>query len=427
MFLALLGRPSFAIVLFGPSKIGKSMTQLVAASALGFGREQDLPSLNATPAGLLSAAMGFNDHMLPINEVGTAREPKREVYVTLRDATYALMNGQDTIRHPSWTGGAGARTFQVICLLSSEISPDAWAARNGETRDDGEMARLIGVPVMLSTRRTIFDRHPRKLAGDALAAWEKAQCKRLWEGAPDHRGVAFQTFLDALLRDVESNRTRARSLSMRFERKVAKTSMSPVARDIVAKFGILYAGGVLAVEAGVLPLNKKAIGPAVRRACRAALAELPDPEGELKADLAKLKERLLSGSILNLVACTRQQMRMMRNADGVGRKLKAWNAWCGPRFSRPGSARRCEPGASWSGSTTRASSSTDATRLEAVRTSGRRSTSHGWIRRAFVRSVSTCPAASRISNFRADEELSRRDRPADARLEASAGPHARVR
>lgn len=139
--LALLNRPSFALVLFGPSRIGKSFTQLVAASAIGFGREEDLPSLNASQPGLLAAALGFNDHMLPINEVGTAQGPKKEIYVTLRDATYGLMNGEDKLRHPSWSGsGSGvASIFRVICLFSSEISPDAWAARNTQECFPGSM------------------------------------------------------------------------------------------------------------------------------------------------------------------------------------------------------------------------------------------------------------------------------------------------
>jgi hypothetical protein len=203
--------------------------------------------------------------------------------------------------------------------MSSEISPDAWAARNGETRDDGEMARLIGVPVLTSGCSTIFDRPPRRLKGDALSSWEKEQFQLLRQGLPDQRGVALQTYLDFLLSDVEAHAGRAREWIAMFEANVVMPSMSPVARDIVAKFGILFAAGVLAVDAGVLPLGRKAVGPAVRRACRAALAELPDPEGELRADLGILKQRLTSGAIIDLETCTRKEMRLMRNADGFHR------------------------------------------------------------------------------------------------------------
>lgn len=318
--IALLHRPSFALVLFGPSKVGKSFTQLVAASAVGFGSEKELPTLNATPAGLLAAGLAFDGHMLPINEVGTAQGKKRDIYDVLRETTYRFLSGQDTMRHPSWSGvGSGASTFGVIVVLSSEIAPDAWAARNGETRDDGEMARLIGVPVLAPGCGTIFDRPPAKLSGDALATWEKAQFKRLHQELPDQRGVALRDYLDSLLGDIGRAQARAQALGAHFEERIATPSMSPVARDIVAKFGLLYAGGVLAVDAGVLPLDKKTVGNAVRRGCLAALAELPDPQAELRADLTLLRERLASGGVTNFETSTRREERLIRNADGFRR------------------------------------------------------------------------------------------------------------
>ncbi|WP_311274936.1 DUF927 domain-containing protein [Methylobacterium sp. WCS2018Hpa-22] len=120
-------RPNFGLVLFGPSRSGKSTAQLAGASALGYGQEEDLPSLNATVSGLLSVAVAFNDHAIPINEIGTARGGKNNVYEVVRETTYGLMNGQDIIRHPSWAGsdGGATATFQVLPLMSSEHSPDA--------------------------------------------------------------------------------------------------------------------------------------------------------------------------------------------------------------------------------------------------------------------------------------------------------------
>ncbi|MBB2963516.1 DUF927 domain-containing protein [Methylobacterium sp. R2-1] len=319
--LALLNRPSFALVLFGPSRIGKSFAQLVAASALGFGREEDLPSLNASQPGLLAAALGFNDHMLPINEVGTAQGPKKEIYVTLRDATYGLMNGQDKLRHPSWSGGGSgvASIFRVICLFSSEISPDAWAARNGETRDDGEMARLIGLPVLVAGHSTIFDRPPADLAGAALSAWEKEQFQRLRQELPAQRGFAFCDYIDWLIEDVEARTEQARSRVAEFEKAVGKPEMAPVARDVVAKFGGLYAGVLSGIDARVLPFDEKAAAQAIKRGCLAALSELPDPRGELRVDLAALAERLASGAVVDLDDCPPSRLRLIQDADGFHR------------------------------------------------------------------------------------------------------------
>lgn len=316
--LKLVRRPNFGVVLVGPSRSGKSTAQLTGASVLGSGSEEELPSLNATDAGLLAAALASNDQLLAINEIGTARGAKKDTYVTLRNSTYALMNGQDIMRHPSWTGASDGvpGTFRTIVVMSSELSPDAWAARNGETRDEGEMARLIGVPVLYPGRRTIFDRPPVGLRGGAFAAWRTEQFRLLREGLPQHCGTAFPAYLDALVSDVPACGAMARKAVAQFVRVVAKSSMTPIARDIVAKFGVLYAGGILAHRTGVLRWDRKVMAQAVRRACLAALAELPDPEGELRAGLDLLRERLSGGSIVDLDACTGKQRRLIRHADG---------------------------------------------------------------------------------------------------------------
>ena len=315
--LHLLHRPSFGVALVGPSRCGKSFAQLVGASVIGFGTEVDLPNLNGTPAGLLAAAMAFNDHAFFLNEIGTVQGRKREVYVSLRDRTYALMDGTDVIRHPSWNAGQGGRnSFLVILLLSSEHSPDAWAARSGETRDEGETARLIGIPALYDGRATIFDRAPKDLDGVDLDRWVRKQYARLRADLPKHRGVAFNAYADHIVRRRKKVMGRARHLVARFEKALTQAGISPVARDIIAKFGVLYAGGVIAAEAGILPLDEAQVKRALRRACRAAIDELPDRRLELNTDLAMLRGRLQGAPIVDLDACTRKEMKQIRQADG---------------------------------------------------------------------------------------------------------------
>jgi hypothetical protein len=262
--------------------MGKTTAQIVGASPLGFGRSQDLPTLNSTPAGLLAAAKATNDHAFFIDEIGTARGPKRDIYVALSDSTYALMSGRDVLRHPSWTGagGEGPSTFRVIVVLSSEHSPDTWAARNGETRDEGETARLISLPLeALGT--SIFDRPPSAATEPDRLLWEREQLARLHEGLPKQRGVSFARYLDAITQKPRKTADRARDLVKRFERHLGSKASSPVARDIVSKFGIFFAGGIVSAEAGVLPIPKRVIASAIRKACLAALSALPDPHANL--------------------------------------------------------------------------------------------------------------------------------------------------
>lgn len=317
--LALVQRPSFALVLVGPSRCGKSSAQLAAASALGFGREQDLPSLRATDAGQLAAAIAFNDHAYPINEIGTAKGPKKDIYVALRDHTYALMNGQDIIRHPSFAGSeTGTASFTVLPIFSSEHSPDTWAARNGEARDEGETARLIGLPVLYGGRATIFDRPPQALEGDELDRWQRERFRRLREGLPGQRGIAFERYLDYLTQNRARVTEKTRRLVAHFEGVMATPGMGAIARDIISKFGVLYAGFRIAIDADVLPFDvtRKWPGQYMSRACRAALAELPDPRAELRASLQLLRDRLGGPTILDRDRSSPRQMRFLNNAEG---------------------------------------------------------------------------------------------------------------
>jgi hypothetical protein len=64
------GLQNFGINIFGRSKAGKTTALMVGGSAIGVGTERDLPNWNCTGNAFLETARGFNDLMLPVNEVG---------------------------------------------------------------------------------------------------------------------------------------------------------------------------------------------------------------------------------------------------------------------------------------------------------------------------------------------------------------------
>lgn len=316
--LRLLNRQSFAVVLYGPSRIGKTTAQLLGASAMGFANEEDLPTFKATEAGLLAAAMGFNDLLLPINEVGTAPGKKKDKYDAIYDATYALTSGHDVIRHPIWNGGnaSDGAGFRLIAMISSEHAPDAWAARKGENRDAGETARMFGLSALYDGIPSIFDQPPEDVDGADFPEWEKKQFAKLKKRLPEQCGVAFSDFMEKVVEDHDAVRDLAADLVAAFEGAVATAGMSPVQRDIVANFGVLYAGGMIAIDKGVLPFVANELIEDVKRACRATLDGLSDPTAELRADLATLKGHLGSGAVVDWDKRTAKQATLMQQADG---------------------------------------------------------------------------------------------------------------
>ena len=288
--LPLLKRQGFGLVFFGPSRAGKSTVQLVAASAIGYGTEEELPTFKTTEAGLLDLALMFDSHLLPLNEVGTASGRKEEIAQALFSATYSLMTGQDKQRHRTWAGHREAgNTFTTMALVSSEFSPSEWAERSGQKLDPGETARMIAVPALFDDAPSVFDMLPGNVDEAAAEAWDRNQFAILREGLPHHRGVAHREFIERMVADLDGAADAARESVDFFEARMLKAHMTPVQRDIVAKFGVLLAGGRLAIDYGILPLNKRELREAVERACHAAIAALPDDESALKKSISKLK------------------------------------------------------------------------------------------------------------------------------------------
>ena len=78
--------------MFGRSKAGKSTALLAAASAIGIGREAQLPNLNTTDPAFHETARLFNDLIVPANEMGLIKGAKRDAYARMRGLIYAQVD-----------------------------------------------------------------------------------------------------------------------------------------------------------------------------------------------------------------------------------------------------------------------------------------------------------------------------------------------
>lgn len=319
--IRLLARSNFTIVLVADSRSGKSTAQMVAGSVLGFRTEEQLPTLDATDAGLRALAFSFNDHPLLINEVATARGKKSDVYSTLLGGTYALMSGRDTMRHPSWSEGHQAGTFNTIGLMSSEHSPDTWAGRAGEIRDNGEKIRLISVPVSLDPHGKTFDQLPADLSPEERARKAKHYADTLKMGFTMQAGTAWPAYLEKLIENRNRTLENSKSVIQRFEQRMSYEKRNDLERDIISKFAVLAAGGVIATRAKILPFSAGLVANAVERSCEAALRALPNYAADLDHDLSILREMLGGPTVIagppDQVQISGRDMDLLKGADGI--------------------------------------------------------------------------------------------------------------
>ncbi len=135
---------TFGLNAYCGSKKGKSLVLNAGGSVIGLGREEKLLTMGATTAAILEQAGAWTDLLFPINEVGTMRGKRSDAYQKLRELTFALNAGHDTVRHSSW--GASGDPFRLIYAASAEHSASEYAAMAGEKGSSlfqvGELASM---------------------------------------------------------------------------------------------------------------------------------------------------------------------------------------------------------------------------------------------------------------------------------------------
>ena len=87
------GLQNFGINIFGKSKVGKTTALLVGTSVIGIGNERDLPNWNSTNSAFLETGRGFNDLLLPANEVGLLAGKRRDAYASIRERSIHSARG----------------------------------------------------------------------------------------------------------------------------------------------------------------------------------------------------------------------------------------------------------------------------------------------------------------------------------------------
>jgi hypothetical protein len=283
--LAVVGWPTFMIVLFGPGKVGKSTAALAGASMFGIGREEGLPNWNQTEAALPEVVSQFNDLMLVLNGLETAKLKDRQLREFLQSVTYILSDGVETRRHSSWSAGRDPRptaVWRTIALVTSEQSFDEIASRANEVRLDGERARAINVAAKGANDSTIIDFYPKDLDGNEVdrKAWARQRVDALRAACAQHHGVALKPYLAHLIeKDQAKLKDEVNVARDKFVESVKAHTTAEALNHAAKNMGLVYAGGVQAIQAGLLPLTEEQLLKRIRKCfLRSIIPWTPDKD-----------------------------------------------------------------------------------------------------------------------------------------------------
>lgn len=293
--LGLIGWPSFTFCLHGKAKIGKTTAAIAAGSVIGFGSEEDLPKCNMTRAGILEFATLFRDHLLVLDETGLARDDA-PIADQINKFTYLLSGGRDDTRHSSSASSSSADLrCRSIALITSEASIATMTSQGGRSRHGGEAARAYDLPALFTGEATIFDRAPSSIGDADKEAWGRELLRQLQQGCRDHHGTAYPAFIKFLLEEDTGARTQqVKTLVAEFRAQLGDEAAQGIAGHAAGSFGLVYAGGALAIEAGLLPIKRSRLLKTVVSYYRASFTHVKSPkqlEDEAMARLTRLLDR----------------------------------------------------------------------------------------------------------------------------------------
>ncbi len=293
------GMHPFGLMMYGPSKAGKSTLLVSAGSVIGFRDELSLPNFRATATALAELPASFNDMALLLNEFGAVRGGNADLREILRVMSYGLAEGRGTQYSSLACGRAAPESWRCIAIGNSEHSSDAIAAKSGETRDEGEMVRWIDLPALSKNSPDIFDYVKQVPMGGNRADWLMRTCKRIRKACEENHGVAFHEYIHKLTYHRRIAKVVA-DLQAEFVEIVSKDSDSALVLHLANAFAIIYVGGVLGVHTGVLPWTEEDVLKSLKRCFRAAKGQITTEDDLIKRGLKTLAKNVASENIVSL-------------------------------------------------------------------------------------------------------------------------------
>lgn len=290
--LEIVNRQPFTINLHGASKEGKTTGLLTATSIIGIGTESQLPNWNTTVSGFQETARVFNDSILPANEVALIKGGKKEAYARIRELTYLFSEGRDTSRNSAsqYSVAAASSIWRGILVSTAENSFGSLARAAGIDRDSGEYARAHDITATHSGNRTIFDIEPEPgMSRKAFRRWAVRELRQLREACSQNYGWALDPVIARLMELGESAASYLTTLIEEFRRSIKPLPRDGALRHAVDNFGVIYAGGCLAIETQVVPWSQETLRDAIGACLRSFLDEAAHQDGVARVARSILK------------------------------------------------------------------------------------------------------------------------------------------
>jgi len=288
------------------SGAGKTIGGAVVAGLSGPPRPHDW---NFTPTSLEESAAAHNDLVLVLDDTETYLEESPPLKVQIKRVNELIPAGQSKARSKVVNGHSYANlTWTTFGISTSPTPIDELAVEDKWKRSKGHMVRYVDITVPPPAAGGIFDALP-----DGVSSKDVIQ--QLETAVQNYYGTALPAFIHYLLQADRS--AEIVKLVDRFLNNVGVASAGD-GWDIrlAKKFAVAYAGGKLAVRAGVVPWNDDWPYKAVVACYRNTLTSLSK------------SKKIVEDKILNLRTAASDPIRFPRIGTGAAKAPIT----CGPQM-----------------------------------------------------------------------------------------------
>lgn len=230
----------------GASSTGKSTALLAAGSVWGGGEVTGfVRSWRATANGLEGVALGHSDTLLCLDELSQLAAKDAG------EAAYMLGNGAGKSRSSRDGSARKAAKWRVLFLSSGEIGLADKVAEDGRGRRlaAGQQVRIVDIPADAGAGMGMFEE---------LHGFESAEAfaRHLRTATMQNYGVTSREYLARVVPNIEVLRKQVSELVRAFCEQFVPAGADGQVERVAQRFGLVAAGGEIAVRCGVVPWQR---------------------------------------------------------------------------------------------------------------------------------------------------------------------------
>jgi uncharacterized protein (DUF927 family) len=303
----------------GASSTGKSTALLVAGSVWGGGEVTGfVRSWRATANGLEGVALGHSDTLLCLDELSQLAAKEAG------EAAYMLGNGSGKSRSSRDGSARRAAKWRVMFLSSGEISLADKVAEDGRGRRlaAGQQVRIVDIPADAGAGMGLFENLHGFDSAEALA-------RHLRAATMQNYGVAARDYLAAVVSNIDVLRKQVSELVRTFCEQFVPAGADGQVERVAQRFGLVAAGGEIAVRCGVVPWQRGEATLAAGRCFDDWLAVRGGIEpAEAREGIDQVRSFLLANGMARFIpAWEDDQDKRIQPRDVAGYRQKVGDGW----------------------------------------------------------------------------------------------------